>query len=588
MRAKKSWLTIGVACCAERDHVRVEKDGNGMSCLVLCHSLPCPVFSCLVLSCLVCALLHQPNPTQPNTTTNTSPDTTICYEQPRPVPVSPTNPHAPRPKATPQIYQRVSSTREYAARASSMASLNVLTRPRRSHSRPTIGHPTDFRHTDGFDGIQSMVDDAPLPVRCRPSYRPLQLSIYLPDGRLSPLPDFDSEDSWGTRPANIEMPAQALVRGRHARLDSVSSTTSTFLIQRKPVGSGSRRSSLQSQASVDNHRLDDAAISPTHPRPSPLPISGQGLRRAHTSGTSSPGRPLSRLPSPSRSRANTAPSRPASLRRTKTDVDDAIRELNTIVEERRASTYRSQSPWAHTGPPPSPSHHVPHFAPTMRMHVRSETLSDIGSAFSVPLSKALPSAPAPAPAKPQREFTGPLTSNPISPRPQPPTTPIHRLGAWLKRSTTSSTISSTISTPRPFYNLDNTPALPFDTTHSPVPTHSRQTSADTTGSTASSLASHSSSRTPSRTSSISTAPTVRRPLTGAGTKRRPAPLVLDLDQKQAVVVPGRVRELQKRARNDSRTPPESPNYRILPGREMCGRDVGVGIRLVGTPVGVAF
>jgi hypothetical protein len=31
MRAKKSWLTIGVACCAERDNVVVERSGNGMS-----------------------------------------------------------------------------------------------------------------------------------------------------------------------------------------------------------------------------------------------------------------------------------------------------------------------------------------------------------------------------------------------------------------------------------------------------------------------------------------------------------------------------------------------------------------------------
>jgi hypothetical protein len=502
---------------------------------------------------------------------------TICYEQPRSVPLSPTNPLAPRPSATRssathQISQWVSTSREYAARASSRASLSVLTRPRRSHSRPTIGHPTDFRHTDGFDGIQAMIDEAPMPIRHRRSYRPLQLSIYLPDGRLSPLPDFDTGDSWGSHPANVEMPAQALVRGRDARLDSVSSLTSTFLIQRKPVGSGSRRSSLQSQTSVvaQNDRLSDAATSPTYPQPSPLPISGAGLRRAHTSGTSSPGRPLSRQPSPSRSRANTAPSRPASLRRTKTDVDDAIRELNTIVEERRASTYRSQSPWANTGPPPSPSQHVPHFAPTMRMHVRSETLSDIGSAFSVPLNKAVPTAP----KKPQREFTGPLTSNPITPR-QPPTTPIHRLGAWLKRSTTSSTMSSisTPATPRPFYNLD-TPTLPLDSSY-PLErsSHTRQTSTDTATTASSTFSSQPSSRTPSRTSSISTAPTVRRPLTGAGTKRRPAPLVLD---KEEIVV------------RRERKAPMSPNYRILPGREMCGRDVGRGIRMVGTPVGVAF
>jgi hypothetical protein len=32
--AKKSWLTIGVACCAERDNAVVERSGNGMSYFV--------------------------------------------------------------------------------------------------------------------------------------------------------------------------------------------------------------------------------------------------------------------------------------------------------------------------------------------------------------------------------------------------------------------------------------------------------------------------------------------------------------------------------------------------------------------------
>lgn len=58
------------------------------------------------------------------------------------------------------------------------------------------------------------------------------------------------------------------------------------------------------------------------------------------------------------------------------DLDREILELNTIVEERRAEATQSQS---------SNNQHVPAVAPRMPVRARSETLSDIGSAFSRPL-----------------------------------------------------------------------------------------------------------------------------------------------------------------------------------------------------------
>ncbi|KAF2450283.1 hypothetical protein P171DRAFT_348783, partial [Karstenula rhodostoma CBS 690.94] len=311
-------------------------------------------------------------------------DLKICYDQPqsrefpRAEPVSP----PPRP-ATSQsmgrhVSQWVTTSRDFASRASSRASVHTLTRPRKSHSkvrRLSISGPTEFRHDSGFDGeegIQSMIDDAPMPVRRRRSFRPLELSIYLSDGRLSPLPDF-KHDNWVEMP---QMPAEALVRNQDSRTNSISSdpSTASYLVQRKPVGSGSRRSSVQSTQSVQSRPLS-ASLSTLpflqeEPKRQAESIRSTATSRAgsirsrtpsdlYRRGTLSPPRILSRLPSPSRARSNTAPARPGSVRRAKTDVDEAIRELNTIVEERRAEAYRSrnQSPALINRLPLSPSSH---------------------------------------------------------------------------------------------------------------------------------------------------------------------------------------------------------------------------------------
>ncbi|KAF2621913.1 hypothetical protein BU25DRAFT_378854, partial [Macroventuria anomochaeta] len=335
-RRKNSWLTIGVGgCCASGDDVASEKKGHSRSA-------------------------------------------TRIYEQPQAMPVSPTNPLAPRPTTSQimsqHISQWVTNSREYAARASSRASLSTLTRPTRSHSRPSISGPTNFRHFDGFDSVEFMATDVPSNTRRR-SFRPLQLSMYGSDGcgRLSPLPDFQTEDNWTSKPSPLSMPAPARVRGNETATGPYFSNLSLHNIPRKPVGSGSRRSSVQSVQSMATHerRFSGSTVgtmaTPALPSWNEEPkasvesvVRGPGLlRRSRTSGANTPARVLSRLPSPSRSRANTAPTRPSSLRRANTDVDEAIRELNTIVEERRASAYRSQIqvPTLSNRIPPSPSHH---------------------------------------------------------------------------------------------------------------------------------------------------------------------------------------------------------------------------------------
>ncbi|KAJ4364687.1 hypothetical protein N0V83_009284 [Neocucurbitaria cava] len=540
---------------------------------------------------------------------------------------------------TRHVSQWVSSSRDFATRASSRASISTLTRPRRSHSRPSIGRPTDFRHFDGVDGIQSMVNDAPMPIRRRRSFRPLELSIYLPDGcgRLSPLPDFEE----------LEVPAQALVRVRDSRTDSLSSNPSTstsnstsYLIQRKAVGSGaaSRRSSLQSQKSASTatqeRRLSGTTMAtmatPTLPLlpEEPPKCSSESFvdrpsiqrSRTSTSGTMSPARVLSRLPSPSRSRASTAPSRPGSLRRAKTDVDDAIRELNTIVEERRASAYRSQtqSPALISRPPPSPSHHVPYIAPSMRMHVRSETLSDIGSAFSAPLSsKPLPNPPTAEKNTPARRATmgltlsppvavarpytaGPLTSNPITPpAPHTPTTPISRLGAWIKRSTTSITSASRPTTPKTadsqFYKCEPTTApLPPVSTSSSRPStaiannHARQDSQESNGtatvtlfSSSSSSSTRSASPTPTSISSLTTftnTTSFPSPPRKSAARRQHVPAPLNLAKEKEIAIETALASARSTRSVMNAKPPMSPNLGLLRGMEIVARDVGVNGR----------
>ncbi|XP_014558246.1 hypothetical protein COCVIDRAFT_36451 [Bipolaris victoriae FI3] len=548
-------------------------------------------------------------------------DMRICYEQPRAVPQPCAEPIHARPSTSQSVSrhvsQWVSNSREYATRASSRTSISTLARPSRSRARPSISRPTNFRHFDGLDDFPSMLDDASMPVRRRRSFRPLELSIYLPNGcgRLSPLPDFGDEEYWSNLPSQLSRPQEAHVRVRDSRTSSVSSepSSSSYLVQRKPVRTNSGRTSVQSQHSTVTHerRLSGTTMgtmaTPTLaflPEDSPLPenqvTDKPSIRRSRTSGTLSPARVLSRLPSPSRARANTAPSRPGSIRRTKTDVDDAIRELNTIVEERRASAYRSQTqtPSLINRPPPSPSHHVPYLAPSMRMHVRSETLSDIGSAFSAPLSsKALPCTPEPARrttlglslAVPPRLHTGPLTSNPPTPPPAAtPTTPIARLGAWLKRSTSSlaSSATSLPTTPKTvasFYKCEpsSRPGLPSSSASSNLSDrtlHTRQESHGSTSTTTTATLYSSTTITTTRPKSpISSIATTSPP---RKLRRVPAPLILVEDKEiqieKVVLTPGTASTRAGRGWNP--TPPMSPNRDLLKGMEIVAKDVSVGGR----------
>ena len=539
------------------------------------------------------------------------------------------------------VSQWITNSRDFASRASARTSIATLHRPWTSHSRarPSISYPTDFRKYGGVDGIESMMEDAPEPIRRRRSFRPLELSIYLPDGRLSPLPDFSTPE-WSALPAELGLPAQALIRDRDSRTNSISSnpSTSSYLIQRRPVGTGSRRSSAQSSSSISGplHYQEE-------PTSRPDSMAGASVRRSSThSSVTSPRRGIARLPSPSRNRSNTEPTRllspsgRGSVRKPRADVDEAIRELNTIVEERRAEAYRAtnQSPAFIRRPPPSPSHHVPAIAPSLRMHVRSETLSDIGSAFSAPLaSKPLPTPPPPPTAissrgtklsltPPERSLTGgPLTSNPITP-PTPtvptPTTPIGRFGAWLKRSLPSTPTSASFFRPSsPQQQQPCTPGTPFyqctpptsrtanssrpSTAGSRTIVHNRQDSNETATVTLMSYPSTPSlsSRSPSLDalqsypSSPPTPGTIRfdkdpmdrgNILKGSG-KARKTPMPLNLDKEKEIEAG---LGSATHPANRGLKPPKSPAYEMLKGMEIpISPNAPLGSSPI-SPVGVAF
>jgi hypothetical protein len=484
------------------------------------------------------------------------------------------------------VSQWVTTGRDLASRVSSHTSLSTLTRPRRSHSvhkaRPSISRPTNFQHFDEdfeLDPVRAMVNDAPMPVRGNRGNRRLELSIYLPNGRLSPLPDFDNDGAWSTTLMVLERPAQALVRVKDSRTNSLSSNASYcgyFPDERRL--SGTTMATMQTPTlSIWPEPSDEA---------DPLMGKPIAIRRSRTSGTLSPALVLSRLPSPSRNRANTAPSsRPGSLRRTKTDVDEAIRELNTIVEERRASEYRSQaqSPALINRPPPSPSHHVPILAPSMRMHVRSETLSDIGSAFSAPIKfdKDLPIVPTARRltlAPPSRNSTMALCSNPITP-PAPHTpTSMTRLTTWLKRTMSSSTNPASPLTPKPydtepFYECGQAEYSRPSTAGSRTICHTRQESQESNTVTLFS----STSSTFSRAESPASSPPRKA-------KRLPAPLLLKKQDLQIKVV--------SRSETEQRPTP-SLNAHLLCGMEVAAENIADRTRssmMMPSPsaVGIAF
>ncbi|KAI9695698.1 MAG: hypothetical protein M1820_008461 [Bogoriella megaspora] len=331
--------------------------------------------------------------------------TTIHAEQPQPVAVPRAQPQfvTARPNtgySTKSLSNWMVNGWDAASKVSTRPSFSTL-RPRTAESKILISGPTDFRRVDGVGA----------PRRRREEFRPLELSIYLPHNRLSPLPDFNKSD-WTAKLPELEMPRPAMLRPHTDPLLTFSSND--FTVQRKPIRSTmdspniprSNRSSLTYAPTIQSDALTLQTQLPTVPsraRSSPL-------LRSDTQGSSRSGAlDIVRAMSPTSPRARAASDPPAHTRKRsnqsrggRSDIDEAIRELNTIVEERRADARSTPTrPTAEKAEDDEESGdhspvHVPAIAPSMKMRVRTETLSSIGSGLSTPHTKVF-SPPPPLP-----------------------------------------------------------------------------------------------------------------------------------------------------------------------------------------------
>ena len=385
-------------------------------------------------------------------------------------------------------------------RQSTSSTFSSIKKPFSSKSRPSIGAPTDFRK------LTNPLTE-PMPARRR-SFRPLELSIYVElTGRLSPLPDFSTDD-WELTIPGVSKPPTALLR--RETVDN-SLLPSDFSIPRKPLstysGYNSRRdvvsepfllslengpgpvlsNSIDEEQVASDRDTIDSTRTPTLPasQMDEMAFSASQPWSQRSSGYSvTRSRPQPSVLKHSRTESESR-SLKSSFRRSKDDaVEQAIQELNTIVEEKRIKAKMESL----SSPPLSPTSHKPAIAPAMTVRARSETLSDIGSAFSTSLAAPLPAGSSPVPgstrtfvrsplpghrlrlsdapsrsadssatALPQMpvqdpvqspKASNPLKSNPIRSQPQRK----DRLSSWLKRVSTNPV--ETIP-PTTFYQLNS-------------------------------------------------------------------------------------------------------------------------------------
>lgn len=418
----------------------------------------------------------------------------MTFEQPRRVPPPQFKPQTPRPVTASSLARTkswfkndLSGSNDFTrSRVSRSSSITTLVRPWTSQSkRPSISAPTNFRRV-----TEPM---PPMPTRRR-SFRPLELSIYLPERSISPLPDFRLGGDWEEKLEQLKRPQAAVIR--RETLDN-SELPGDYIVRRKPLSTMTsnplRRDVLSEPfilaaengpgptletAMEMGHRLSDLARVDENRTPTLLPNQIEEMAASSRPWSS---RSSMRTPSPfgNRSRSNTdlgIPRKP-SLRRSKTDtVDEAIRELNTIVEEKRVKAIQG----ARTNTdsiPTSPTTHVPAIAPKMQVRARTETLSSIGSAFSVAVPKPLPVAPipnyatSPIPVPAGRSGLTVITSPHSSISSMgtamariplanaqygaPRVSAKSRLSTWLKRSLPGSPVSPT-APQQPFYQLTPT------------------------------------------------------------------------------------------------------------------------------------
>lgn len=218
---------------------------------------------------------------------------------------------SPVAEPEPRGREWVAKSKDFANRASSRGSFSVRRhlnayngyQPR----RPQISAPMDFRHVDHA-----------LPGR-KPTFRPLELSIYMPENHLSPiLSHFGTIDDLSFDPRYKELPSFPPTAMTHTRSESA---LSNHRIPRKPLRSSSHMS------------MDWAH------KPRPESIEARELFAAMESQ-------LPQAPAQARLRSMTAPAgyeRVKSAIQEKNDLEQRLRDIEETIEERK-SIYMSSRP----------------------------------------------------------------------------------------------------------------------------------------------------------------------------------------------------------------------------------------------------
>lgn len=163
----------------------------------------------------------------------------IFYDQPRAT--SPIRAPPTRPASQGKLHKQRTAASAEKQHDMGWIDWNFLSgkRKRRVARRPRISMPKNFQHIGS--GAVNFRPSVPGGARTAPAFRPLQLSIYDAENRISPLlPYFAGRDRSVTPP----LPARSRSRGRDVFFDDDSTTlahsrnTSTFSfhIPRRPVG----------------------------------------------------------------------------------------------------------------------------------------------------------------------------------------------------------------------------------------------------------------------------------------------------------------------------------------------------------------
>ncbi|KAF3766777.1 hypothetical protein M406DRAFT_350250 [Cryphonectria parasitica EP155] len=170
----------------------------------------------------------------------------VYYDQPRPTSPPRAAPPPPRSESKGRL-QKQSRKGATAEKKADMGWIdwNFLSgkRKRKVARRPRISTPSNFQHIgSGAINFRPSVPDGP---RTAPEFRPLQLSIYNPDNRISPLlPFFAGRERSVSPPVPARSRSRSRSRSRDVFVDDDSTTlahsrntsTLSFHIPRRPVG----------------------------------------------------------------------------------------------------------------------------------------------------------------------------------------------------------------------------------------------------------------------------------------------------------------------------------------------------------------